>query len=251
MIAVIPFWFPSWYSFYPFYPGYDDYYDFGYPAYLYSDSANYVYPRSSYPPLYEVVRPYEAVDGGSSYSVFEPLASDESTVGAPDAAEGPQYHASALGAFQKRDYRNAARLANHAVIELPGDAKVHELFSLSLFAVGEYRGAAIEGHAAAALGPLSDWPGLYVYYNDLPTYTAQLDALRKFLRENPSSLDARFLLAYHDLMMGHVEKAKLLLTEVVAKSPQDKVAAQLLKQAADRLGKPAPAPPPPEPKPSP
>ena len=39
--------------------------------------------------------------------------------------------------------------------------------------------------------------------------------------------DARFLLAYHNLMMGHTTEAKELLTQETAKAPNDKVAAGL------------------------
>jgi cytochrome c-type biogenesis protein CcmH/NrfG len=65
----------------------------------------------------------------------------------------------------------------------------------------------------------------------LPTYQKQLEALGEHVRKNPASLDARFLLAYHDLMLGHAKEAKELLAEIVAKVPRDKQAAELLKQA--------------------
>ena len=46
-------------------------------------------------------------------------------------------------------------------MDAPRNAKVHELISLALFALGNYRPAASEAHAAMALGPIADWNDLY------------------------------------------------------------------------------------------
>jgi hypothetical protein len=108
--------------------------------------------------------------------------------------------------------------------------------SLALFAQGDYRGAAMEARIALVLGPVADWPTLYAYYNSLPTYEKQLNALSSYVEKNPSLTDPRFLLAYHDLMMGHRTEAKDLLTQVAAKAPQDKVAVELLKQLQSGTG---------------
>ena len=78
-------------------------------------------------------------------------------------------------AFQKGDYRNAARLAAHAAIDDPQDPKVHELASLALFAGGQYRGAAMEAYAALAIAPPADWATLYAYYNDLPNVRTAIE----------------------------------------------------------------------------
>jgi hypothetical protein len=120
-------------------------------------------------------------------------------------------------------------LASHAAIDMPRSAKIHELISLALFAQGEFRGAAMEAHAAVALGPLSDWPTLFSYYGNVETYDKQLDALVKYVGEKPSALDGRFLLAYHNLMMGHTQEGKEQLAQLVGMAPQDKLAAEFLK----------------------
>jgi cytochrome c-type biogenesis protein CcmH/NrfG len=131
---------------------------------------------------------------------------------------------------------DAARLTAHALIDVPRDVRAHELMSLALFAQDDYRGAAMEARIALVLGPVADWPTLYAYYNSLPTYEKQMNALSSYVQKNPSVTDASFLLAYHDLMMGHHTEAKELLTHVVAKVPQDKVAVELLKQPQSGTG---------------
>ncbi len=88
----------------------------------------------------------------------------------------------------------------------------------------------MEAHAALALGPAADWRTLYTYYGDLPTYTKQLDALVDFVREHKDDAGARFVLAYQDLMMGHADAAKEQFEKVLAKVPQDQLAAGIVKK---------------------
>lgn len=231
-IIALPLWFSPWYS---YYPGCYSYYGYpGYDGYSFLDYYGYgdVYSGLPDPPAER-----SAAYAGGEPAVPPPppdvqtAIPPESEAESVEAEAGRQFYADALSSFQRGDYREAARLANHAVIERPRDAKVHEVLALALFAAGEYRGAAMESHAAVALGPVSDWPTLFRYYNDLPTYEKQLGALGEYVRKNPASLDARFLLAYHDLMLGHAKEAKDLLVEIVAKVPKDTQAVELLKQA--------------------
>jgi tetratricopeptide (TPR) repeat protein len=147
-----------------------------------------------------------------------------------DNSAGAEFFGQAEDAFQAGHYRDALRLANHAAVESPRNPKAHELMSLSMFASADYRGAAIEAHVAIALGPIADWAALFGYYGDQQRYTTQLRALEKYSRENPKAADARFLRAYHYLMTGHTDAAKEQLTEAVKLTPNDKLAAELLKK---------------------
>lgn len=147
-----------------------------------------------------------------------------------DPAAGAQFFAQAEAAFQDGRYHDATRLATHAAVESPRNPKAHELMSLSMFAAGDWRGAAIEAHAAIALGPIADWATLFGYYGDQTKYTNQLRALEKYSHENPKAADARFLRAYHYLMSGHTDAAKEQLAEAVKLTPNDKLAAELLKK---------------------
>ncbi|MGO8746460.1 MAG: tetratricopeptide repeat protein [Thermoguttaceae bacterium] len=244
-----PFWYDDWDS---FYPGLGDYgYNwagYGSPNLYGYGPADAVPPGANLPPA-PTITGYPPAAGGAVGSAPPSPDSDNaagSELGGPESelAAGREYYLQAMAAFERKDYREAARLANHATIEMPRDAKVHRLLSLALFALKEYRGGAMEAHAAAALGPMIDWQALYAYYHDLPTYSGQLGDLAAFVRKNPSALDALFLLAYHDMMMGHVSEAKPLLETIVAKAPQDRIAAQLLKQTEKSAGKTPPPPPP-------
>jgi hypothetical protein len=234
-IIALPLWFSAWDA---YYPGYYAYY--GDPGYPYGDYYGYGDAYANLPPA--PAEPPPAADESPANvpapppPAAEPTAeSADSAAESPEAEAGRQFHADAVSAFRRHDYREAARLANHAVIERPRDGKVHETLSLALFAAREYRGAAMEAHAAVALNTLADWPTLYHYYHDLPTYEKQLQALAQHVGKNPTSLDAKFLLAYHDLMLGHPQEAKELLLEIVSKVPKDKQAAELLQRAEKAL----------------
>jgi hypothetical protein len=216
------YWNPWWYTgAYPYY-GYDSYY----PYYAY-DNADYGYPVGADDSTIYATQPVATSTEDTATQDFNAPDVNEPTAG---AAGGQQYADEALEAFQQGNYRDALRLGSHAAIETPRNARVHELLSLALFALKDYRAAAMEAHAAVALGPISDWDHLYSYYGNVDTYTKQLDALQEYARANPSSADARFLLGYHDLMMGHTQEGKALLTQAISLAPKDKVARQLLQQ---------------------
>ena len=106
--------------------------------------------------------------------------------------QGNEYLASARDAFLRGDYHQAIRLAGHAAIEDPRSAAVHDLLMLSLFASGDYRGAAMEAHAAASLGQPIHWDTLYSYYGNVTPYTEQLRKLEKDVAANPNDPAARF-----------------------------------------------------------
>jgi tetratricopeptide (TPR) repeat protein len=142
---------------------------------------------------------------------------------------GDQFLTSAREAFHNGSYSDALRLANHSAVETPHKAKPHELMSLALFALKDYRGANIEAHTALSLGPPSDWKTLYGYYGDLPTYTKQLDALVDYISKNEKAMDARFVLAYQNMMMGHRDAAKKQIENIIAYIPKDQLAIKLLK----------------------
>ncbi len=175
-------------------------------------------PPLQNPPLPVPPAPFAAINAGNVVA-----DADEG-----DQAAGAQFFAQAESAFQDGRYHDAQRLAAHAGVESPRNPKAHELMSLSMFAAGDWRGAAIEAHAAIALGPIADWATLFAYYGDQTKYTNQLRALEKYSHENPKAADARFLRAYHYLMTGHTDAAKEQLAEAVKLTPNDKLATELL-----------------------
>jgi hypothetical protein len=154
-----------------------------------------------------------------------------------------EFYSAARDDFKKGDYRKALRLAGHAVVESPENAKVHELSSLALMALGDYRGAAIEAHAVLAFGKASDWNSLFAYYGDADTYTKQLRKLEEHVKAHASSAEGHFLLGFQYMMIGAKDDAKTHMAEAAKLTPKDKLAAQLLEQLG---GRPV-TPPPPKP----
>ena len=169
---------------------------------------------------------YEAVPYAAAY----PPAETAGTTTPPTNGDATDFYAQALAAFQQGDYRNATRLAGHASIDDPRNPDVHVLLMQGLFAIGEYRGAAMEAHAVVSLGKTPDWAKLYGLYGTVEPYTEQLRALEKYAGDKPSVAEGRFLLGFQYLMTGHPEAAQTEFLHAVKLTPKDRLAAQLLKE---------------------
>lgn len=217
-------WYASWY----YYPSYTRYcYLGGYGTSYYDGSYTSGYVDGYATAAAETNNVPADNAAGNPPASSQPEWPDTSS---SDPASSAAYRTGALTAFRRGDYRQATRLASHALVDAPQDAKAHELLSLALFAAGEYRGAAMEAHAAASLGPVSDWANLFAYYGDASPYTKQLRALEDYVGKNPSAPEAHFLLGYHYMMSGNPKEAKAQFTQVVTQAPRDQLAANLLKK---------------------
>ena len=150
----------------------------------------------------------DAADNATAYVAYKPtddataIAADGEPIPA-DQAIGPlvrgpstatvegnaggndpfDFHTRAKTEFSQGDYRKATYFAAHAAVDEPRNQETHLLYSLGLFALGEYRGAAVESHAVASLGKLPDWKTVYAFYGDVEPYTSQLRKLEKFTRD--------------------------------------------------------------------
>jgi len=223
----------GWGGYWPWFGGWGLGWDWGYPydyGYYYPDTNDYyyAYAPSGYDdsgviPSATMVAPQQFVDTSQT----APTASaDQQQL----ATEAMQFYSEARTAFLQGSYENALRLAGHAGVDAPGNAKVHELTSMCLFALGKYRPAASEAHAAMALGPIADWNDLYGYYNDVAKYTTQLRALESAEEASPKDAADHFLLGYHYLMTGARENAKSQFAEAVKLTPNDKLASHYLEE---------------------
>ena len=217
-----------WYG-YGWWPGYYRYfYSVPYIAQVYSDYGYDAAPYTAY-----------------SSDVVEPAVPPE------NGGETSDFYAQALAAFQQGDYSGATRLASHAAIDNPESPDVHLLLSLGLFALGQYRGSAMEAHAVTALGMSPNWPTVLGFYdNNVNPYTDQLRALEKFVGSNPSAPEGRFLLGFHYMVDGHQDVARDQFLQALKLTPRDNLAAQLLTKVggtipsdiAKKRTPPAPAP---------
>jgi hypothetical protein len=66
-------------------------------------------------------------------------------------------------------------------------------------------------------------------YSGVDVYTGQLRKLEAFCQSNPASAQAHFVLAYHYMTQGNNDAAAAQFKRVVALSPENTLAAQLLR----------------------
>lgn len=233
-----PFWGFGGYPFYDF--SYLPYFGYGGGGYPYAGDYDYGYP-------------YDYGVGGYGYSApvatyaatddmaYEPISpADEGAV----AGEEGGFLSAAMDAFRRGDYHDAIRLAEHAAVDTPRDVKVHRLMSQALFALKVYPAAAVEAHAALALGPAIDWNALQGYYGDVANYTTQLRALEKYAGDHPKAADGVFLLGYQYQMLGYQDQARQQFANALKLVPADKVASKAITDLGGRTATKVPGAPP-------
>jgi tetratricopeptide (TPR) repeat protein len=132
--------------------------------------------------------------------------------------------------------------ANEAVARTPNDALLHEFRALCLFALKDYQQAAAGLYATLSVGPGWDWETMAGLYGDIANYTAQMRALEDYRLAHPDAAEARFLLGYHYLVLGHKSDAALEFEKVVALQPNDQLSKQLLQGITTGDVQPAPRP---------
>jgi tetratricopeptide (TPR) repeat protein len=222
-------------------PDRDDFFRFGFygwpwfafnwgPGYWWPNYYDYCY--APYGDLYGSYGP-AAVPYVAAYPPGNPAV--EASVPPESEAAISDFYIQGIRAFRQGDYANATRLAGHAAVDDPRNQNVHILTMLGLLAMGEYRGAAMEAHAVAALGKLPDWPKVYAYYGDVDRYTEQLRKLEKWVHANKSAPEGRFLLGFQYSVLDHKEQAKDELLEALKLTPRDPLAAQLLTKAGGEV----------------
>jgi hypothetical protein len=175
----------------------------------------------------QTVAPQQSVAApGADYS--QPI---NTTAAAPDQAfvgQAASAYDQAGAAFKSGDYTQAVQLDQQALAQTPNDTNMHEFLALAYFAQGKYPQAAAPLYAVLSVRPGWDWTTLSGMYPDVDTYTAQLRALEAYIRSNPDSAQARFVLAYQYLAQGHDPEAIKQLKEVVRLQPSDTVSAQII-----------------------
>jgi protein involved in temperature-dependent protein secretion len=162
------------------------------------------------------------------YDYSQPLNTAAAPPDQAAADQGSSAVAQARQSFQAGDYDTALQLTQQGLGQMPNDATLHEFLGLVLFAQGNYEQAAAPIYAVLSVGPGWDWTTLISNYPDADVYTRQLRGLEAFVRANPKSARAQFVLAYQYLSQGQGEAAIKPLESVVALQPDDTVSAQLL-----------------------
>jgi tetratricopeptide (TPR) repeat protein len=228
------FWFPGygWNSYWNSYPGWGSYgltpwginrsaWTFGYWGY---SNPYCQYGSYGYSSPYNYSLPLVTTQPG--YSFATPADSDVLPAGI--TADGKAAFDASLAAFRTGDFSSALGWIDQAIQQMPSDAVAHEFRGLVLFALGRYEESAEAVYAVLAVGPGWDWETMITLYPDPEMYTAQLRALESWIGTHPDSSAGRFLLAYHYMRCGHNDSARDQLKQVLALSPGQKVATDLL-----------------------
>lgn len=161
-------------------------------------------------------------------------SSEEPRVAQPNAAQEKSFSSfdQGLAKFQSGQYVSALTDFNTSLKELPGDPVVHEVRSLTLFAIGDYTKAAAGLNSLLSSAPGMDWTTMSGLYGEPEDYTTQLRKLEQFCKENPNDAAAYFVLAYHCLVTGQKDAAINALKVVVKNQPKDVTAVRMLEAMA-------------------
>lgn len=194
-------------------------------------SYNTVYVNPYYVPI-ATSRPTSiAYDYSQPIVVNNYQASDTNDVSArvnDKEAEALKRFDEALEAFQGGQYPRANQLLKEAIRLNGGDPVIHEVYALSLFAVGDYDAAAATLNALLASAPGMDWTSVSSLYGDVGDYTTQLRRLEDYCEQKPGNASSEFVLAYHYLVLGEKEAAIQSLQIVVENQPKDLTAKRML-----------------------
>jgi tetratricopeptide (TPR) repeat protein len=232
-------WSPSWYrrcysSWYPYY--YPGYYVRSYPiswglacwglGSLAYDTGYYTYsnPYTPEPYSYETTvinyeQPMSTI--AREYTSGDEIASNLSASRSADMLERSR------SAFGDEDYLTALANVDEAISYQPGDSALHEYRALVLFALGKYSDAAGVLHPLLASGPGWDRETMIGLYAREDNYLAQLGKLEQYVSTTPDMPAPRFLLGYHYLVGGDLERAAKEFDEVSRLRTDDSISRQL------------------------
>ncbi|WP_339910336.1 tetratricopeptide repeat protein [Symmachiella dynata] len=177
-------------------------------------------------PTYTYCNPYCVAGVTTVYDYNQPLEVAGEDPQLSDIASN--YFAEAREAFYAGDLKTAMDKIELAIKEMPSNSDLHQFRSLVLFSMKQYGQAAASAHVALTAGPGWNWDTLKSLYPSADIYTARLRALEEARDQNKQDPAIRFLLAYHYLMLNHIESAAKELTQVVALEPRDELAAKML-----------------------
>ena len=129
--------------------------------------------------------------------------------------------------FKKGDYVAALKSCDEAIGYTPGDVTLHEYRSLVLFALGRYSDAAGVINPVLASGPGWGWDTMVGFYDSSSTYDGQLRKLEAYVKGKPAGADGHFLLGYHYLVSGHMDKSYEQFDKTTQLQPADSIAREL------------------------
>jgi tetratricopeptide (TPR) repeat protein len=130
-------------------------------------------------------------------------------------------------AFKQGDYVTAMSAVDEALGFTPGDVTLHEYRAVVLFSLGRYADAAGVLNSVLASGPGWGWDTMVGFYDSSSTYGEQLRKLEAYVKGRPDGAEGHFLLGYHYMVFGQMEKAYEQFEKTVELQPADSIARQL------------------------
>ena len=168
--------------------------------------------------------------GQAGYDYSQPISTTAAPPAAPVASQATAAFDQARDAFKQGNYAQALQLDQQALGQMPNDPNLHQFEALGLFAQGQYDQAAAPIYAVLTIGPGWNWTTLISMYSEADVYTKQIRALEEYVRTNPQSAPAHFVLGYHYLTQGHNDAAAKQFVKAAGLQPSDKLSAQLAAQ---------------------
>ncbi|HEY1122177.1 MAG TPA: hypothetical protein VGE67_11280, partial [Haloferula sp.] len=150
---------------------------------------------------------------------------DEATASTAESKSNDALEAS-KDAFKSGDYVTALTKADEAISYVPGDTTLHEYRALCFFALGKYADAAGVLNPVLASGPGWSWDTMIGFYNGSSAYNDQLRKLEAYAKSSGKA-DGHFLLGYHYLVCGHMDKSYEQFAKASQMEPGDSISRQL------------------------
>ncbi|MGC4014137.1 MAG: tetratricopeptide repeat protein [Luteolibacter sp.] len=186
--------------------------------------------------------PYPAPQVANTYVTYTQPVSVAAAANPPGdetaAATAETKSADALeasrGAFKTGDYTTALAKADEAISYIPGDTTLHEYRALCFFALGKYSAAAGVLNPVLASGPGWSWDTMIGFYDGSSAYNEQLKKLESYAKSSGKA-DGHFLLGYHYMVCGHLDKSYEQFAKASEMEPADSISRQLAALTKDSL----------------
>ena len=149
--------------------------------------------------------------------------------------------ASAESAMESERYQQAASMVAQAITQDPDNGMLHLFAAHAFFAIGDFEKAAAELGAATELMPNVDWHRTYhqiSWIDNRKNYSSQINRLVAFIAENPTSIDAQVVFAFHAAVRGKPDLAKKHLDWILGTEKKHDLAGRLIHLLAGRTNVP-------------
>jgi tetratricopeptide (TPR) repeat protein len=158
---------------------------------------------------------------------------DEEAAATAEAKSAEALEAS-RAAFKSGDYVTALSKADEAIGYVPGDVTMHEYRALCYFALGKFGEAAGVLNPVLASGPGWSWDTMIGFYDGSSAYNDQLKKLEDYAKSSGKA-HGHFLLGYHYMVCGHLEKSNEQFAKASEMEPGDSISRQLAALTKDSI----------------